>query len=183
MRTGGKRLAALTYAAVLILVVVWIAGIIWVPLLSVNGEHPTVLSILHYTYGRVCHQIDARSFHLDGHPFAVCARCFGIYFGYLVGLIVYPFKTSLARIELPDRSWLIASLAPVGVDVASGYLGIYESTLVTRSLTGFIAGAAGTFYTLPGLVSLAASLLKQDQDHRCLATEGGGRARRIVGQA
>jgi uncharacterized membrane protein len=160
MQTVGKRLAALTYAAVIILVVIWIAGIIWVALLGATGEHSTLLSVLQHTYGRVCHQIDERSFHLDGHPLAVCARCFGIYIGYLIGLMLYPLKNSVARTDLPPRSWLIAALVPVAVDVAAGYLGIYESTLVSRSLTGSIAGAAGTFYTLPGLVSLAASLIK-----------------------
>ena len=160
MRIGGKRLAVLTYAAVLILVVVWIGGIIWVPLLSAAGEHATLLSILQHTFGRMCHQIDERSFHLDGHPLAVCARCFGIYVGYLIGMLLYPLKNSLARTDLPHRSWLIAALVPVAVDVAAGFLGIYESTLLSRSLTGFAAGAAGPFYTLPGVVSLAASLTK-----------------------
>jgi hypothetical protein len=41
-----------------------------------------------------------------------------------------------------------------------GFLGIFENTLASRAVTGFIAGAAGAFYTLPGLVSLAASLFK-----------------------
>jgi hypothetical protein len=75
-------------------------------------------------------------------------------------LIAYPFAKSLTQTELPDRKWLIAALAPVAVDFVGGYLGIFENTLASRALTGSIAGAAGAFYTLPGLVSLAASLFK-----------------------
>jgi len=33
----------------------------------------------------VCHQIPERSFHLDGAPVAVCARCLGLYAGGVLG--------------------------------------------------------------------------------------------------
>jgi uncharacterized membrane protein len=160
---SGKKLAASTYAGVLVLVLVWIAGILLDPLIrAAGGVDSTLLSLLGRVYSRVCHQIGDRSFHIAGHPLAVCARCFGIYVGYLAGLIVYPFARPLTQTELPHRRWLIAALAPVAVDVAGGFLGIFENTLSSRSLTGLIAGTAGAFYTLPGLVSLAASLFKQD---------------------
>ena len=160
MLMSGRKLAALTWAGVLILVLVWIAGIVLVPVLRASGGDSTLLSILARAYGGVCHQLDDRSFHIAGHPLAVCSRCFGIYVGYLAGLIVYPFTRSLTQTELPQRSWLIAALAPVAIDFAGGFLGIFENTQASRALTGMIAGAAGAFYTLPGLVSLAASLFK-----------------------
>ena len=160
MLIGGRKLAASTYAVVLILVLVWIAGIAAVPLLRAAGGDSTLPSLLARAYGSVCHQLDDRSFHLAGHPLAVCGRCFGIYVGYLAGLIVYPFARSLNQTELPHRWWLIVALLPVAVDFAGGFLGIFDNTLASRALTGFIAGAAGAFYTLPGLVSLAALLFK-----------------------
>jgi uncharacterized membrane protein len=163
MLVSGKKLAASTYAGVLILVLVWIAGIVSEPLIrAAGGVDSALLSLLVRVYGRVCHQIGDRSFHIAGHPLAVCARCFGVYVGYMAGLIVYPFTRSLAQTELPPRSWLIAALVPVVVDFAGGFLGIFENTPASRALTGLIAGTAGAFYTLPGLVSLAASLFKQD---------------------
>ena len=160
MFMSGRKLAASTYAGVLILVLIWLAGILSDPLLRAaeGNHHSTLLSLLAQVYGRVCHQIGDRSFHIAGNPLAVCARCSGIYAGYLAGLIAYPFARSLPQTELPDRRWLIAALVPVAVDVAGGYLGIFENTLASRALTGLIAGAAGAFYTLPGLVCLAASL-------------------------
>ena len=159
MLISAGKLATLTYAGVLILVVLWIAGIVLDPLIkAAGGDNSTLLSLLAQTYGRVCHQIDERSFHVAGHALAVCARCFGIYIGYLAGLIVYPFARPLTQTELPRRSWLFAALAPIAIDFAGGYLGIIENTLASRALTGLIAGAAVAFYTLPGLVSLAASL-------------------------
>ena len=157
---SGRKLAASTYAVVLILVLIWIAGIVSDPLLRAAAGDSTLLSLLTRVYSRVCHQVDDRSFHVAGHALAVCSRCFGIYVGYLAGLIVYPFARSLTQTDFPDRSWLIIALAPVAVDFAGGFLGIFENTLASRALTGMIAGAAGAFYTLPGLVSLAASLFK-----------------------
>ena len=160
MLMSGKKLAASTYAGVLILVLLWIAGIVSEPLIRAAGGDSTLLSLLSYTYGRVCHQVADRSFHVAGHPFAVCARCFGIYAGYLAGLIVYPIARSLTETELPHRRWLMIALLPVAVDFVGGCLGIFENTLASRALTGMIAGVAGAFFTLPGLVSLAASLFK-----------------------
>ena len=160
MFTSDRKLAASTYAGVLIVVLVWIAGIVSAPLLRAEGGDSTLLSLLARAYGSVCHQLDDRSFHLAGHPLAVCSRCFGIYVGYLAGLIVYPFTRSLSQTEFPHRSWLIVALVPVAIDFAGGFLGIFDNTLASRALTGLIAGAAGAFYTLPGLVSLAASLFK-----------------------
>jgi uncharacterized membrane protein len=160
MLFSAKKLAAATYAVVLILVLIWIAGIVAEPMIRAAGGDSTLLSILVRAYGRVCHQIDDRSFHIGGHALAVCSRCFGIYVGYLAGLIVYPFARSLGQTELPHRSWLIAVLLPIAIDFAGGFLGIFENTLASRAITGSIAGAAGAFYTLPGLVSLAASLFK-----------------------
>ena len=160
MLMSGKKLAASTYAGVLILVLLWIAGIVLDPLVRAADGDSTFLSLLSYAYGRVCHQVADRSFHLAGHPLAVCARCCGIYVGYLAGLTVYPIARSLTETELPHRRWLILALLPVAADFAGGYLGIFENTLASRALTGMIAGVAGAFYTLPGLVSLAASLFK-----------------------
>ncbi len=34
----------------------------------------------------VCHRISARSFHIDGRPLALCARCSGMFLGALLGL-------------------------------------------------------------------------------------------------
>ena len=158
---SGKKLAVSTYAVVLILVLIWVAGIVSEPLARAgSGGNSSLISLLAYTYSRVCHRLPDRCYYLAGYPLGVCARCLGIYVGYLAGLIAYPFTKTLTQTELPDRKWLLAALAPVAVDFVGGYLGIFENTLASRALTGSIAGAAGAFYTLPGLVSLAASLFK-----------------------
>lgn len=36
-----------------------------------------------------CHQMPERSFFLRGYQFPLCARCTGIFFGYLIGLLMW----------------------------------------------------------------------------------------------
>src|SRR5687767_6864982 len=51
------------------------------PLAQVNDLH-WFSSAVYGAFGRVCHQIPERSFHVVGQPLAVCARCTGLYVGF-----------------------------------------------------------------------------------------------------
>jgi len=50
----------------------------------------------------VCHRIDVRSFHINGRPLPLCARCSGMYLGAMLGL-VFLSLTSRRRGGLPPR--------------------------------------------------------------------------------
>jgi uncharacterized membrane protein len=138
-----KRGPALIYAFVLALTLAWVA----------SATLP-LSEVLRQVYARTCHQMADRSWWIGGRPMAVCARCFGIYAGYLIGLLVYPFSRPLASQDVPPRRWLVLALIPVTCDAVGGHLGLFETPLLSRSLTGLIAGVAIAFYTLPGIVSL-----------------------------
>jgi uncharacterized membrane protein len=168
-----KRTAVFTYLVVLLLCIAWLGGAVLVPILEAaraaqvaaepgNSGGPgwwIAPLLLRAAYHMVCHQIPERSVWLDGRPMAVCARCFGIYFGYLLGLIVYPFSGRLARVDNPRRIGLILALVPLGVDFIGGYTGLFHNSATSRVITGMIAGGAGVPYTMPGLVSTADTLL------------------------
>lgn len=84
------------------------------PFLAASGGQAAAL--LYEAFAPVCHQIAERSFHLAGHPLAVCHRCFGFYAGFTLGLIVLP----LFR---PTRDWLLEKprrillfLTPTAID-------------------------------------------------------------------
>ena len=128
------------------------------PVLLTSSEYPSLVNLILFVYERICHGIDERSIYIDGKPMAVCARCLGIYAGYVLGLIVYPFFRRVSSTNLPQRRWLILAMVPMGIDVLLSLLGFFDNTHLTRTLTGLIAGAAGAFYTLPGLVSTGAVL-------------------------
>jgi uncharacterized membrane protein len=152
-----KKLAAITYAAALAAAAVFVSATVIAPLLESGArgaDNPA--SFIYLAYSRICHQINERSFHIEGHPFAVCARCFGIYVGYVLGLMIYPLVRPVDETETPARGWLLVAVAPVAIDLAGDWAGLFDNTLLSRALTGIVAGAAGAFFTLPGFVSLAA---------------------------
>jgi len=118
------------------------------------GGHTLSAFFLHHMFGRVCHQIQERSFHLAGHPLAVCARCAGVYSGFAAGVLLYPLVRSLGRTDFPARGWLLLAAAPAALDFALGLAGVWENTHLSRALTGSLLGLAAAFYAVPGVIDL-----------------------------
>jgi uncharacterized membrane protein len=101
--------------------------------------------------GVICHQRPERSFFLDGHQFPVCARCTGLYVSAAIGLVSW-FGWKLAQrwrpFSIDPRTALqlltIAAL-PTGLSVATGAIGWWDGSNITRALIaipfGISAGA------------------------------------------
>lgn len=130
-----------------------VTAIVLAPLLRAWGA-PLASHLIYRFFQVACHQIPERSFHFDGHAFAVCARCFGIYAGALVGVAVYPLVRSLTRVWAPERRWLLFAAVPATIDFALGFTGLWENTHWSRFSTGALLGAVAAFYLVPGLVGL-----------------------------
>src|SRR5688572_10524064 len=79
-------------------VVVWVGLIVAAPVLLGEG-YSGASSPIYTFFSYICHQMSDRSLHLDGHPLAVCSRCFGVYAGLLAGLLVYPLWRSIDDID------------------------------------------------------------------------------------
>jgi uncharacterized membrane protein len=133
------------------------ASIIAAPLALSSGHLVWALPIYH-AFSLVCHQIPERSFFIAGHPFAVCARCFGLYAGFTLATIAYPLVRSLKKTDAPPRKWLFIAAAPLGIDYALGVFGIWNNTHASRFITGALLGAVAVFYVMPGLVDLGLRL-------------------------
>jgi uncharacterized membrane protein len=123
--------------------------------LAADGGHPFWALTIYRAFSYVCHQIPERSFFIAGHPFAVCARCTGLYAGFAAATIVYPLIRSLRQTEAPARKWLFLAAAPLALDFAVGYFGIWANTHLSRFATGALLGAVSVFYVLPGLMDLS----------------------------
>ncbi|MFN3330064.1 MAG: DUF2085 domain-containing protein, partial [Pyrinomonadaceae bacterium] len=134
-----RKISFLLWSLVLIFFAFWNLAIICAPLAKINGFGETASLIYHF-FSYVCHQIDARSFHIHDAPFAVCARCFGFYIGFLAGLVIYPFAFKIENQEPLNPIWLFLSVIPTGVDWTLGFLGIWENTHFSRSTTGALLG-------------------------------------------
>jgi uncharacterized membrane protein len=145
----------------------WCALILLAPLLTAaDGPLQAAGRGLYLFFGQVCHQLDDRSFHLEGHPLAVCARCSGIYFGFLAGTILYPTVARRCRFQLPARSVLLAGAAPMFLDVAVGVLGLYEATNTLRVATGAWFGITTSWCVLPPLFEAGTRVLQDSSAFR-----------------
>lgn len=132
--------------------------IIVAPIATSTGRSALAFTI-YQAFSHLCHQLPDRSYYLAGFPFAVCARCTGIYFGFALAVIVYPLLRSLRRTDTPPRKWLFVAAMPLVVDFALTFFGLWENTHTSRLFTGAVLGAVAVFYVLPGLMDLAINRL------------------------
>ena len=128
--------------------------IIGAPVARANN-HEFVALTIYKGFSKVCHQLPERSFYVAGHPFAVCARCTGLYAGFTGALLIYPLATSLNRTFTPPRKWLLLAAIPMLVDVGLTFFGIWANTHSSRVFTGALLGAVAVFYVMPGIADLA----------------------------
>ena len=139
---------------------IWTLGFVlfWVGLIVAAPLVSNISSPIYTFFSYVCHQIPERTLHISGHPMAVCSRCFGVYFGLLAGIVLYPFWRALDETEAVPRFWLFLSLIPITIDWSLTVFGIWENTHWTRFLTGLILGIACSIYIVPALVEVARNL-------------------------
>ena len=129
------NLAPLSWAALLAAAFFFLGLTIAAPILAARGNG--LAAWIYLAFDPVCHQLSERSFHIDGHALAVCHRCFGLYSGALVGLLVVPLWTSA-------RDWLLAEprrialfLVPMALDWAL----LSHNIPLSRFFTGVLAAA------------------------------------------
>ena len=148
-----RRQALKVWGGAVAVVAVWVLAIILPPLLSANGSQHAATPFYKF-FSFICHQMPNRSFHILEHQFAVCSRCFGVYFGLLAGLAGYPLIRKVDDIEPLPRIWLFASMVPIAIDWSLGVFGIWENNHASRFITGLILGFACAVYIVPALVEI-----------------------------
>ena len=117
--------------------------------------HDGVGQAIYRGFSVVCHQNGERSFHVSGFPLAVCARCFGLYVGGAVGILLYPLVRSLKRRETPARVWLLVAALPTTIDFALGLFGIWPNTHLSRFVTASLLGVVAAFFIVPGMLEFS----------------------------
>lgn len=145
--------ARLIYSFFLSAVVIWCSLILIAPLLA-EFEHRFSSYLIYFLFSKICHQIPERSFFIFGKQLAVCSRCTGLYFGFLLGAILYPFIFKINRLRTPSPKYLFIACVPIGIDIFIRFFHIAENTFVSRSITGLILGAVMTLFVVPGILSL-----------------------------
>jgi uncharacterized membrane protein len=99
--------------------------------------------------GLICHQMPERSFFWDGHQFPVCARCTGLYASAAIGVIGWVIvRTAFRRRRLTvdprtARVAVVAAAIPTAISLATGALGLWDGSNITRALFAIPLGATG----------------------------------------
>ncbi len=141
---------------------VWMALILLAPYLESVGSHD-LAGLLYFFFKPTCHQMAERSFIIFGYPMAVCARCFGIYAGFLAAALLYPFILPVDNRKIPSKWLLLLAVAPMGLDGGIQLLTSYESNNILRLITGAVCGGSLTFYILPVYNELVYGFLSSKQ--------------------
>ncbi len=144
----------------IVFVAAWCTGIVLTPIIiSVYPTEEMATGMFYKFYGVVCHQFDSHSFHIDGHPFAVCIRCTAIYFGFLIALIGIRFSSKLYNKKYDPFLLLICSTVPMMLDVGSSFTSFYEISTLSRLITGAIFGSGLALLLHRSLTETISSLL------------------------
>lgn len=128
--------------------VLWAALIVAAPF-GVDHGSPSVRVATALTYagaGHICHQQPDRSFHLDGHPLPVCARCAGLYLAAPLGLAAVMFMRRRGPADDRAYRWwrlaVVAAALPTVVSVGLEWIaGPGLSCNISRALTALPLGA------------------------------------------
>lgn len=110
---------------------------------------------IYYFFSGICHQIPERSFQYYGYPMAVCSRCAGIYYGFFLSAIVYPFLIKKWNAESSIILYsLFAGLGIMALEYIVTKIGWIPLSHPARMLTGWLVGTAGAFILLPMITEI-----------------------------
>jgi uncharacterized membrane protein len=152
-----RGLAAAAFLASL----VWLIAVALAPRVAARHEAAPAwqrasAALVYLGASVICHQRPERSYHVDGVPLPLCARCTGLHAGAALGLLALATAPGAWRRRLGPRLRLVVCLAvlPTVISIGVEWLG-GPSALIARTLTALPAGAmAGA---LVGLVIAGAT--------------------------
>jgi uncharacterized membrane protein len=146
---------ALIFWLISVVVVLSVISLIFVAPVAMASGHADVAKGIYGAFAIFCHQLPERSYFIDGHQFAVCSRCTGIYGGFALILLLYPIVRSLKNPVTPPATWLLFAAIPLAIDFSVNFFGFWQNTHTSRLLTGAILGGAVVFYVMPGIIDLS----------------------------
>lgn len=123
----------------------WVIALLGAP--AALGSRHTIASTSAagvYTAGAfICHQRPERSFHLDGRPLPVCARCTGLYAGAALAAPIALLAASASLAGARARRLALVAALPTAITWTLEVLGIAAFSNATRFAAalplGFVA--------------------------------------------
>ena len=136
------------YLVFVIASLIWCLLILLPPvLIKAGGSGKSISEIDYKFFGHICHQFEARSLHIGEYKLTVCARCSGIYFGFLFGLLILPLFKNLKIANVKHLLFFI--LLPILIDIALDFTGVHGSNILTRTITGLMFGTPSAILIYP----------------------------------
>ena len=86
----------------------------------------------------LCHQLAERSLAIHEHPLAVCARCFGLYSGGVLGLLLV--AVGLRRPGRRAATWILLALLPTTIDFLLPRVGLPQLSNLPRMFLAIPGG-------------------------------------------
>jgi uncharacterized membrane protein len=96
------------------------------------------IEILINIFSHVCHQIPERSFLIYGGKSILCARCTGMYFGVLVGILSITFIKKISNIRIAKM--ILISVLIVLLEIGIERTQIVSFGNIVRFATGLLLG-------------------------------------------
>lgn len=128
--------------------------------------------LLTFLGSSLCHQLEERSYSIDGFQMPLCARCMGMHMGFLAASAMLWLRRGRLPLGFPRTgsvAVLVCLMVPAFADFALSYAGVWESDNARRAATGSLFGVAFAFVVVP-LVS--SSLRRRPVDGRLLDDPG-----------
>jgi uncharacterized membrane protein len=149
---SGKGRARAARAAVAAVGALLCLGMICAPLLAARSQR--LSAVIYLAFAPVCHQMPERSFTHHGYPWAVCHRCAGIYLGLFLAALL-PIGGAWVSVAGRRRRIRVAlAVAPLLVDWALAFGGLWPGAAWSRFGTGALFGAMVATLLVPGLEEL-----------------------------
>lgn len=165
-----RHISFLVYSLTLGGALLWFGALFLAPYFR---AHQSPVSVFLYTaFSNVCHQIPSRSFQIFGYPLAVCSRCLGIYSGFLLGTIIYPWRYGFLPISLPKTKTFFWVTAPIVIDTSGNFFSIWNTPGWIRFGAGILWGIILPFYFIPGLTEFALECKTRNKSYSFLKSLG-----------
>ena len=128
-----------------ILIFIWCFGFLSPIFYSLNHFAVITYPFTKKIYSIVCHQINKKSFTINGEKLLVCARCTGIYLGAFSAsfISIFYFPDEIKGIEL-----FLISLIFILTDVLLTTAGVYHYSKYLAMATGLFFGSVSFVYIL-----------------------------------
>lgn len=132
------------------------------PIFASRGS--SLAGLIYSVFSPICHQIPSRCFVLFEYPMAVCSRCLGIYLGFFIGTVLFPFVKGFSKISIPKTEVFVLVTLPLAIDTAGNFFSFWMTPGWFRLVLGVVWGLILPFFFIPGVWE---AVVSRDKTKKC----------------